>query len=115
MSFQFIENGKIDVTARRLIRSHVMKGKNLGKVRMSSMRKGDGEILCSCENCASDPLIQELCKGTDSSETKVISLPRVVGTSYSPFTFPCLLQPYMRGLIYQCKNEISIFTPINVC
>jgi hypothetical protein len=112
MSFQFIENGKIDVTARRRIRSHVMKGKNLGKVRMSSTRKEDGEILCSCENCTADPLIQT---GTDHSETKVISVPGVVGTGYSPFTFPCLLQPYMRGLIYQCKNETSIFTPINTC
>ncbi|KAI1816352.1 hypothetical protein GGS20DRAFT_538637 [Poronia punctata] len=33
MSFQFVDNTVIDKRARKLIRSHVMKGKNVGKVR----------------------------------------------------------------------------------
>lgn len=41
MSFKFIENGEIDGAARKRIRSHVMKGKNVGKVR--ARRKGVGE------------------------------------------------------------------------
>jgi len=33
MSFHFVDNSLIDKKARKLIRSHVMKGKNVGKVR----------------------------------------------------------------------------------
>ncbi|KAI0879096.1 hypothetical protein GGS24DRAFT_440742 [Hypoxylon argillaceum] len=33
MSFQFVDNSDINKKARKLIRSHVMKGKNCGKVR----------------------------------------------------------------------------------
>ena len=117
MSFQFIENGKIDRAARKLIRSHVMKGKNVGKVRAPRTRKGEGEVraLCSRESSTGDLLRPELCKSTVDSETNVVSVPRAVGNSFSLFTFPCEMQPYMRGLISQCKDEVLIFPLIHLC
>ncbi|KAI1133365.1 hypothetical protein F5Y10DRAFT_287747 [Nemania abortiva] len=38
MSFQFVDNSDINRKARKLIRSHVMKGKNCGKVRVKRDR-----------------------------------------------------------------------------
>ncbi|KAK2787327.1 hypothetical protein FQN53_005486 [Emmonsiellopsis sp. PD_33] len=39
MKFQFVENGNTDPATRKLIRSHVMKGKNVGKVRARPTQK----------------------------------------------------------------------------
>lgn len=121
MSFQFVENGKIDGAARKLIRSHVMKGKNVGKVRQPRRRKGDGEVR---ESYKADVLIPTFCKSTGSCETptsyestdecvtKDISVPQSVGNSFSLLTFPCELHPYMRGLVTQCKKESSVSVSI---
>jgi hypothetical protein len=117
MSFQFVENGKIDEAARKLIRSHVMKGKNVGKVRAPRRRKGDGEVLHSRGSYKADVSIPTVCrsagsceiptsyKSIDHCETKDISVPQSIGNSFSLLTFPCELHPYMRGLITQCKEE----------
>lgn len=51
MSFKFIENGRIDGAARKRIRSHVMKGKNVGKVRAQGTRIGESEV----GNCTLSP------------------------------------------------------------
>jgi hypothetical protein len=128
MSFQFVENGKIDGAARKLIRSHVMKGKNVGKVRAPRRRKGDGEVLRSRDSYyKADVLIPTVCKSTggcetpmsykstDDYETKDISVPQSVGNSFSLLTFPCDLHPYMRGLITQCKKESSVSVSIHLC
>jgi hypothetical protein len=130
MSFQFVENGKIDGAARKLIRSHVMKGKNVGKVRpprASRIRKGEGDVLRSRESYKVDVLrpafskstdgsgAPSSCRSTDDCKTKVDSVPQSVGNSFSLLTFPCELHPYMRGLITQCKKESSISVPIYLC
>jgi hypothetical protein len=112
MNFQFVENGKIDGVARKLIRSHVMKGKNVGKVRTRPTRKGEGEVVCTRESYAADLVIPAFFKSADGGEAEIISVPRAVGNSFSPFTFPCQMQPYMRGLIDQCKDEASVSTHI---
>ena len=127
MSFQFVENGKIDGAARKLIRSHVMKGKNVGKVRPPRRRKGDSEVLRSRESYKADVLIPTFCKSTGSCETptsykstdecvtKDISVPQALGNTFSLLTFPCELHPYMRGLITQCKKESSVSVAIHLC
>ena len=114
MSLQFVENGKIDGATRKLIRSHVMKGKNVGKVRTRPTRK-EGEGLCSRESNAASLLIPAFGKSTDGGGTKIISVSRAVGNGFSPFTFPCQMQPYMRGLIDQCKDDASASTLIYLC
>ncbi|OBT41127.1 hypothetical protein VE00_08521 [Pseudogymnoascus sp. WSF 3629] len=82
MSFKFIENDKIDGPARKRIRSHVMKGKNVGKVRALGTRIGESE-------------------DTYSDMTEILSIPRAVGNSFSLLSFPCELQPHMRDLIHR--------------
>ncbi|KAK2811632.1 hypothetical protein FQN50_001974 [Emmonsiellopsis sp. PD_5] len=44
MKFQFVENGTTDPATRKLIRSHVMKGKNVGKVRARPTQKRGSTI-----------------------------------------------------------------------
>lgn len=108
MSFRFVENGNIDEAARKLIRSHVMKGKNVGKARPRLARKPKGDEEES-------PLSGEIWpadfeKPNLSGDylavgaTTMISAPRPLGTTFSSFTFPCQLQPYMENLLYQCKD-----------
>ena len=130
MSFQFVENGKIDGAARKLIRSHVMKGKNVGKVRpprASRIRKGEGDVLRPRESYKVDVLRPAFFKSSgdcetptsyksiDECETRDISVPQSVGNSFSLLTFPCELHPYMRGLITQCKKESSVSVSIYLC
>lgn len=91
-----MENDKIDGAARKLIRSYVMKGKNIGKTRPRPTSKADVQ----------EPFAGEIYgKSTEGGEMKIISVPRTVGNSLSSFTFPCKMQPYMKELIYQCKRQ----------
>lgn len=80
MAFQFVENNHIDGAARKLIRSHVVKGKNVGKTRVGGKRNFDRSL------------------------DGVPSVPESIGNSFSFFTFPSTLQPYMRELIRQCNS-----------
>jgi hypothetical protein len=83
-----------------------MKGKNAGKVRAPRQRKGD----CPHESYKADLLTPTFCKRADGNETNAMSVPRAVGNSFSLFTFPCEMRPYMRSLITQCKEEASVST-----
>ncbi|KAK2742261.1 hypothetical protein FQN55_007930 [Onygenales sp. PD_40] len=85
MKFQFVENGNTDPATRKLIRSHVMKGKNVGKVRARPTQK-------------------RIIENTTGGDKVTISVPRAVGNAFSPFTFPCQVQPYMRELFYQFES-----------
>jgi hypothetical protein len=107
MSFQFVENDKIDEAARKLIRSHVMKGKNIGKVRAWPNRKRDQKVLCSGEITTSHRLSSTSCKSKDSTEAMGLSIPPQVGSTFSSVTFAGEYQPYMANLIYQCKTGSS--------
>ena len=110
MSFKFIENDKIDGAARKRIRSHVMKGKNVGKVR--ARRKGVGEnqvgsllVHYHRRSCVADPMILTPGKNTSGDMTEILPTPQAVGSTLSLISFPCELQPYMRHLISRCKDE----------
>lgn len=100
MSFQFVENAKIDGQARRLIRSHVMKGKNVGKVIPRRTRKIDPEVSPCLANHAADLRTPTIRK---SDAVGITSIPRTLGNSFSYFTFSCKLETYMRNLIYQIQ------------
>lgn len=110
-----MDNDKIDGVTRKLIRRHVMKGKNAGKVRMRPRRKDKDEVrfFGSYESYVVDLLIlTDILQSAGDGETKVISVPWAVGNDFSPFTFPCEMQPYMRELIHQCKDGCYISIPI---
>lgn len=91
MSFQFVENGKVDRATRKLIRSHVMKGKNAGRTRQLREQRQEDRGLALNHNAPT------------STYSGVISVPRTPGHSLSFFPFPVDEQPYMREHIYKCK------------
>ena len=91
MSFQFVENGKVDGATRKLIRSHVMKGKNAGRTHQRRKQKQEDKGLA---------LHHSVPTLTSSGE---ISVPRTPGHSFSFFPFPVDEQPYMREHIYKCN------------
>lgn len=105
MSFQFIENGKIDEAARKLIRSHVMKGKNFGKMRPQLAGIDQEESFISREKNGASGATTSLNSpmDTESSEAEFLSIPRMIGNSFSPLTFHDRLQPYMSNLLAQCR------------
>jgi hypothetical protein len=119
MSFQFVESGKTDPATRKLIRSHVMKGKNVGKTRLRPTRKDEGEV--PEDHAAKFSL--SACQFNDDVETEIPTIAPTIGHSFSALTFPCEAQPYMKNLIQQCKDsfiypqlEISADSPsFNYC
>lgn len=114
MNFQFVENSKIDGAARKLIRSHVMKGKNVGKTRPRTKHKGQEEIPFPHDSYAGALSLRMPCKSTEANENKIISVPQTIGNSFSFFTFPCQMKPYMREEIYQCENRVILFIPLHL-
>jgi hypothetical protein len=74
--FRFVEDGNIDQKTRKSIRRHVMKGKNVGKIRPKALPKTINRIASS-------------------------SIPAVVGDEFSAFVFPSRVEPYMNNLIRQ--------------
>jgi hypothetical protein len=105
MSFQFIKEGEIDIATRKVIRSHVMKGKNVGKIRPRT-RKEKRELFLSCETSSVQPQISNLHESAENVVKECISIPRTPGNIYAFSTFPCGdMQPYMINLIYQCKRK----------
>jgi hypothetical protein len=110
MTFQFVENSKIDGNARKAIRSHVMKGKNVGKIRTQSTRM-DLQTLCSTKTIAPKLVLHdEPSQNAYCDETTIFSIPRTPGSTISSFSFPGEVQPYgsMEKLIYQCRDDIII-------
>ena len=104
MSFQFVENGKIDGATRRKIRSHVMKGKNAGKTRTRAARPGDGPGLVSLST-KTDVYEYGPSYGSSDSDDNFAWISRPIGDPFSYFTFPVKMQPYMKELIYPCEHN----------
>lgn len=104
MSFQFVENSKINGAARKLIRSHVMKGKNIGKVRPRRIRPQQEDVRLSGNNSVSPPS-DVSCNGRECHLVHVTSVPQAIGDTFSLSTLPYPLEPYERERIYQCMRE----------
>lgn len=100
MNFAFVENGNLDRSARKRIRSHVMKGKNrkpqpLGP-RERYLRDDD-----TSDNVIPEPDDHTLAQAL---EIAITSVSGTVGDSFSTLTFPCRVQPYMRDLFCQSQH-----------
>ncbi|KAF2456236.1 hypothetical protein BDY21DRAFT_415880 [Lineolata rhizophorae] len=108
MEFQFVDNRTtLDRLSRKVIRSHVMKGKNRGKTIPARAQKRapvqtsihdmprqrQGDIRAS--------ELREEAKGTFSPFNPF------AGTEYSYFAFPIQLTPPMRYMIYQFHSTVS--------
>ena len=97
MAFEFVENDKIDARSRKLIRSHVMKGKNVGKTRRrpAVTKEPDTTVL---ESNTDDVLV---CSSSDDSDSPS-TIARPLGDDVGYFTFPAKLDLATRNIIYQC-------------
>jgi hypothetical protein len=126
MDFQFVDNSAaIDNRSRRLIRSHVMRGRNRGRTLPSRARKDaipatallpgtttpllpaadDGECGSEREPFAEvedgKPIFPEMTRTNDTQGSSLSAGP-LVGTEYSYFPFPMPLTPRIRSLVHQC-------------
>ena len=113
MSFLFVDHSKIDEDDRKIIRSHVMKGKNVGKVRL---RK---EVINHRNHAIASLAPSDVVyKG---SHTKGCSLSTGdVGDPLDYFEFPCRILPYMRqslhrwmSITHQCGYPIDFCIPVD--
>ena len=103
MTFQFVENDKIDATSRKFIRSHVMKGKNVGKSRRRpagiGAEKQETTTTVSASLAARPPFDNGSC-----DSISVRSVPRPLGDYLSCLNFPCEMEPYMKVVLHDCKQ-----------
>ena len=122
MDFCFVDNtATIDPHSRKRIRSHVMKGRNLGKVMPRRRRTAAAarpliprDNTRAVEIRPGDPFEEYDDTGPlfpEVAETNLVG--RVTpppsnlfsGTEFSYFASPAYFTPSARYLIYQCKNR----------
>jgi len=98
-AFQFVDSSaKVDRVTRKLMRSHVMKGKNAGKTvhRRSRLELGAGRTPCD------DASFQNETRKRNSEELGPV--PRNLGNVLRTFQFPVELSESSLKNIDQCKH-----------
>ena len=96
MSFKFVNNATIDRKARRLIRSHAAKGKNVGKTRpprREPFESGIKKIRSVSELCAVEN------EDEWESHDAIPTIERQVGDGLSVLSFPIGLNSLSEGLV----------------
>jgi hypothetical protein len=130
MKFQFIDNDSTQKPgARKAIRSHVMKGKNLGRiiqgrgkrhaapqlddshkspdlskrgVNVEEIRKNNDVAVNNDGNALLFPEIADIDADTEYSINNPYS-----GKEYTYFSFPVQFTPSMRYYVYECQYILS--------
>ncbi|EGX48580.1 hypothetical protein AOL_s00080g209 [Orbilia oligospora ATCC 24927] len=103
MEFQFIDNTNIDASARKQIRSSVMRGRNTGKTRS---RK---EIVRCPKPRALVPDVRNLNRrgldGNSPSPDDVVGgMLRTVGNDFTALRYPKPLEPPVQRILRQCES-----------
>jgi hypothetical protein len=96
MPFVFLNNANIDRNARKLIRSHVAKGRNVGK-KLPSRRKHckpDVKIVAPIGK----PKIIEDGKDRENEEA-IPAIEQQIGDGLSVLSFPVEVTPASKGLL----------------
>lgn len=109
-SFQFVDGGdKVDRVTRKLMRSHVMKGKNAGKKvhRRSRLDLGPERTPC---NDASFP--NKEARKPNTEELGPVT--RNLGNILRTFQFPVELSESSLKSIDQCKYGSLLMNPLKV-
>lgn len=127
MTFKFIDNEVIDPRTRRLIRSHVAKGRNLGKTH--SRRRARAQVQSHSQyrsqtTSRSTSVLQNVGGSTKGVPALGLSLSfgRLLSTStlnappstgLSPFTFPLGLTSQSRRSLEKCSNcHVILLRPL---
>jgi hypothetical protein len=114
MAFQFIHNGNRDPATRKLIRSHVMKGKNTGKTRLRSahLEAGTGSHNLTSSSRSKPPAAYE---SPESVADKANFLTAPLGNTFSGFEFAWEVEPSMIELIHQCRSKKILLVLLAAC
>ena len=100
MSFEFINNAAIDHMARRRIRSHVAKGKNVGKIlppRRKQLKRATPAHL---------PVTASSTLGPENDEVALV-LDRGVGDNLAACWFPIVPNQQSRKLILKGSTNLG--------
>jgi hypothetical protein len=130
MEFRFIDNDtRLDRRTQKLIRSHAMKGKNLGKIIPA---RGHKNLLCKQNSYAGQvesksETFAKFDNGNhlgDNISGSVISLPNYsnkpsllnpfCGAEFSFFAFPIEATPSVRYLLNKCMGLLVFFLAIKL-
>lgn len=105
-SFQFVDHSAIDKKARRCIRSHVMKGKNVGKVRTPRRHlAATSAVLATAPKPKAVNRTQELAMGHEIDFFQASSSPKLLiqlGNELSGVKMPCSVSRQSRRFIHDC-------------
>jgi hypothetical protein len=111
MRFEFVENDSIrNEESRKLIRSHCMKGKNVGKThktRKARHRTGPGEEVETSRMTIDDLFELEL----DTRNAKIRSC---LSDRFGSICFPGRLEPVMHELLYRCEWFLRVSIDIGL-
>jgi hypothetical protein len=116
MEFRFIDNKtRLDRRTQRVIRSHAMKGKNLGKVlpaRGHKNRQGEQGIIIHpgrIEENARPLSIEAIGPVSDAAEAHTTQslLNPFCGTEFSFIAFPIEVTPLVRYLFNECTRPVG--------
>ncbi|KAL1834993.1 hypothetical protein VTK73DRAFT_6500 [Phialemonium thermophilum] len=120
LSFQFVDNSTPDVSgqSRKLIRSHVMKGRNLGRPRPTRRQQEQKQQKQQKQKQQHPPQRQD-CISAESPASGA-SMPHAAVTRASSSlssvfagaetalsNFPVQLTPYMRKMMYQFHTSVG--------
>lgn len=102
-TFQFVDSTKVDSVTRKVMRSHVMRGKNAGKTvhRRSRLDLGAGRMPYDNASPLRDLQSLHEAKRRDSEELR--SIERNLGNVLCTFPFPVELSENSLKTIDRCK------------
>lgn len=110
MAFEFVNNATIDPKARKLIRSHVAKGRNVGKKRQPKCRPTQAATRCARLYSSSAPFRSLAAKNTQmiaASQKEIPEFGRQIGDGWSVMSFPDDIAPNSRYVVHKGRSFTS--------
>lgn len=110
MLLQFITEPKIGAKERRIIRSHVMKGKNAGRPRSSRRRLHNTSASNQSSEQSMLPRVDQLSENyLEALDYKHnLDLKRILWNDLILPSFPEHMSPDHRNFIYKCAKSILV-------
>ncbi|KAI0100180.1 hypothetical protein GGR51DRAFT_374339 [Nemania sp. FL0031] len=121
MSFQFVDNSDINRKTRKIIRSHVMKGRNCGKVRIKRDRNPQPTTSRSIiayrpENASNDDDASNTALGNPQSNSSIIAVARQLANDLTLLSSTSTIAPrtmlHLRQLAFFI---IDVISPAEFC
>jgi hypothetical protein len=103
MSFEFIDNSNIDRRSRKVIRRHVAKGKNAGKV-ISRPKHSEARSKAATKQASVDALIEQAAVVARELAFRP-PLERQFSDSLAVMTFPAEVSARSRGMVQNCTSS----------